>query len=58
MLVYKRPDYICIIRILYPFYLGFFLFILRGDLLSSLSYSIGFSLPIIIYNYIIKNLKF
>lgn len=31
------------ITILYPFYLGFFFFIFRGDLMSSFAYLIGFS---------------
>jgi len=34
------------IELLYPFYIGFLFFILRGDLLSSLSYTIGFSIPV------------
>jgi len=36
------------IEIIYPFSLGFLFFILRGDLLSSLSYYVGFIIPIII----------
>lgn len=38
---------IAIIRILYPFIIGFIFFIMRGDLLSSLSYMIGFCFPAI-----------
>jgi hypothetical protein len=37
-----------VIELLYPFYVGFLFFILRGDLLSSLSYTIGFSIPVFI----------
>lgn len=36
------------VDIVYPFTLGFLFFILRGDLLSSLSFYIGFMVPIII----------
>lgn len=36
-----------LIRIIYPFLLGYIFFILRGDLLSSLSYVIRFTAPYI-----------
>lgn len=36
------------IEVVYPFSVGFLFFILRGDLLSSLSYYIGFMIPIIV----------
>lgn len=49
-----------IIRILYPYMLGFVFFILRGDLLSSLSYVIGFCVPcigLLIIDRLISNLS-
>lgn len=39
---------ITFIEIVYPFSIGFLFFILRGDLLSSLSYYIGFMMPILL----------
>jgi hypothetical protein len=39
---------VLVIELLYPFYIGFLFFILRGDLLSSLSYTIGFSIPVFV----------
>ncbi|WP_158660895.1 O-antigen polymerase [Aerococcus viridans] len=46
---------ISIIELVYPFSLGFLFFILRGDLLSSLSFYIGFMVPVIII-YLINKL--
>lgn len=43
----SESKYINFIEIFYPFSLGFLFFILRGDLMSSLSYYIGFMLPVI-----------
>lgn len=37
-----------IINLVYPFSVGFIFFILRGDLLSSLSFYIGFMVPVIL----------
>jgi len=39
---------IAIIELVYPFSVGFLFFILRGDLLSSLAYYIGFMVPVIL----------
>lgn len=39
---------VTVIEVIYPFLLGFLFFILRGDLLSTLSYMIGFIMPIIL----------
>ena len=44
------------IELIYPFSLGFLFFILRGDLLSSFSYYIGFMVPVIIL-WILHKLK-
>jgi len=47
-------EKITYIELVYPFSIGFLFFILRGDLLSSLSYFIGFITPIILiwlFNY-------
>lgn len=43
-LVHNKTT-ISLISIIYPFLLGFIVFILRGDLLSSLSFTIGFLFP-------------
>lgn len=48
---------ITFIELIYPFSIGFLFFILRGDLLSSLSYYIGFMIPIIII-YIIQRFRY
>lgn len=48
--VKKNNKNITFIDIVYPFSIGFLFFILRGDLLSSLSYYIGFMIPIILIN--------
>lgn len=42
----QREDIksINVVTILYPFYLGFFFFIFRGDLMSSFAYLVGFSI--------------
>lgn len=42
----SSQDQITFIDLIYPFSLGFLFFILRGDLLSSLSFYIGFMVPI------------
>jgi len=39
-------NQISLLELVYPFSMGFLFFILRGDLLSSLSYYVGFMLPI------------
>lgn len=44
----SKGEYISFIEIVYPFSIGFLFFILRGDLLSSLSFYIGFMVPVII----------
>ncbi len=46
--VYSNSKEITIIELVYPFSIGFLFFILRGDLLSSLSYYIGFMVPVIL----------
>lgn len=43
----NKPT-ISVIELIYPFSLGFLFFIMRGDLLSSLSYYIGFLVPILL----------
>lgn len=43
----SKNKEITFIEIIYPFSIGFLFFMLRGDLLSSLSYFIGFMIPII-----------
>lgn len=53
----RKKDYIFFPEIIYPFTLGFLFFILRGDLLSSLSYYIGFSVPILLI-WIIQRFRF
>ncbi|MGO4928337.1 O-antigen polymerase [Fundicoccus sp. Sow4_F4] len=45
------------VDIVYPFTLGFLFFIMRGDLLSSLSFYIGFMLPVIVL-FILQKLRF
>ncbi|SDO00477.1 O-antigen polysaccharide polymerase Wzy [Psychrobacillus sp. OK028] len=42
------------ISIYFLFFIGFFFFILRGDLLSSFAYTIGFYIPLLIFNLIYK----
>ena len=39
----EKTKSVNVITILYPFYLWFFFFIFRGDLMSSFSYIVGFS---------------
>jgi len=46
--VYSNSKEITIIELVYPFSIGFLFFILRGDLLSSLAYYIGFMVPVIL----------
>jgi hypothetical protein len=46
--IVRFSSNVLVIELLYPFYIGFLFFILRGDLLSSLSYTIGFSIPVFI----------
>lgn len=46
------------ISIYFIFIIGFFFFILRGDLLSSFAYTLGFYIPLILFNLIYKiNMK-
>jgi oligosaccharide repeat unit polymerase len=44
----SNQSSISFVELIYPFSIGFLFFILRGDLLSSLSYYLGFMVPIII----------
>lgn len=53
--VVENKKNVTFIEIIYPFSIGFLFFILRGDLLSSLSYYIGFMMPVFVI-YIIDNL--
>lgn len=46
--IFSKDKKIAIIELVYPFSIGFLFFILRGDLMSSLSYYIGFMVPIIL----------
>ncbi|AMW31977.2 oligosaccharide repeat unit polymerase [Fervidobacterium islandicum] len=46
--IVRFSSNVLVIELLYPFYIGFLFFILRGDLLSSLSYTIGFSIPVFV----------
>lgn len=46
--IINKDKPVSFIEIFYPFSLGFLFFILRGDLLSSLSYYIGFIVPVIL----------
>ena len=40
----SRDDSVRLIEVLYPFWLGFIFFMSRGDLMSSLAFTVGFSL--------------
>lgn len=55
LIIIEQIKKITVLRVIYPFILGFVFFILRGDLLSSVSYIIGFIFPIIIL-YIIDSI--
>lgn len=50
-------DYeeVTLIRVIYPFIIGFVFFIMRGDLLSSLAFTVGFCIPAIVL-YVIDSL--
>ena len=37
------------VKLIYPFWIGFFFFIMRGDLLSSFSYTLGFTICFIVF---------
>ncbi|MFE8698127.1 O-antigen polymerase [Cytobacillus sp. FJAT-53684] len=54
--IYSENRNITFIELIFPFSIGFLFFILRGDLLSSLSYYIGFMAPVIIL-WLIQSLK-
>jgi oligosaccharide repeat unit polymerase len=43
----KNSSNISVLKIYYPILLGFLFFILRGDLLSSFAYAIGYFLPVL-----------
>ena len=43
--IFDESEEISIIRVIYPFIMGFLFFIMRGDLLSSLSFTLGFCVP-------------
>lgn len=53
----RGSDNITLIRQTYPFLIGFLFFILRGDLLSTLSYLIGFMVPSVVYYVIFRLLR-
>ena len=53
--IMNKSRKIGVIELIYPFSIGFVFFIMRGDLLSSLSYLIGFIVPVI-FLYIIDRL--
>lgn len=48
-LILQNSKDVTLIEVLYPFMLGFLFFIMRGDLLSSLSYTIAFIIPAIAF---------
>lgn len=54
---FSNSKEIKFIELVYPFTLGFLFFILRGDLLSSLSYYIGFIMPVLIFSGMQKQIK-
>ena len=54
----EKGEEIFYIEIVFPFTLGFLFFILRGDLLSSWAYYIGFMIPVIILYIINQFVKF
>lgn len=54
--IFNNDSTIKFIEIIYPFTLGFLFFILRGDLLSSLSYYIGFLMPVLLI-YIVQTIN-
>ena len=45
----KDSTRLTIYKVLYPFLLGFFFFMLRGDLMSSLAYTVAFVLSFVIF---------
>jgi len=45
----KEKDYLALFKLLYPFLLGFFFFMLRGDLMSSFAYVIAFAFSFIVF---------